>query len=110
MTRSPSTPSNDDRSRSDEEPDGCLFVASLVSTRSPQEIENILSNFFSRWGDVVAVRSLRDWLQRPFAFVQFKDPKDAQKALVEAHKTICDGREIRVEAARVNVRVLRFFG
>ncbi|KAI8922661.1 hypothetical protein BC831DRAFT_67211 [Entophlyctis helioformis] len=52
------------------------------------------------------VKVLRDWMGRPYAFVQFADHRAAQQALVEAHNTVVDGRHIRIEQAKVNRTLL----
>ncbi|KAK3806007.1 MAG: hypothetical protein JOS17DRAFT_768070 [Linnemannia elongata] len=56
------------------------------------------------------VKVLKDWMQRPYSFVQFENVEDAQRAMVEAQNTIVDGRHIRIEQARVNrtLFILRF--
>ncbi|GBB92389.1 hypothetical protein RclHR1_00200022 [Rhizophagus clarus] len=83
-------------------PAGCLFVASLPSTKSDGDLQKSVWNHFSRWGILLNVKVLKDWLSRPYSFVQFENVCDAKKALVEAHNTIIEGRHIRVEQARVN--------
>ncbi|EXX70420.1 Rim4p [Rhizophagus irregularis DAOM 197198w] len=83
-------------------PAGCLFVASLPSTKSDGDLQKSVWNHFSRWGILLNVKVLKDWLFRPYSFVQFENVCDAKKALVEAHNTVIEGRHIRVEQARVN--------
>ncbi|KNE70459.1 hypothetical protein AMAG_14586 [Allomyces macrogynus ATCC 38327] len=48
------------------------------------------------------VKVMKDWMNRPYAFVQYENVDDARAALDESHDTIIDGRHIRVEQARVN--------
>ncbi|EEB06861.1 RNA-binding protein M [Schizosaccharomyces japonicus yFS275] len=83
-------------------PIACLFVASLNSARSEQELATAVENHFKRWGPLLHVKVLKDWLQRPYSFVQFQNQEDASRALAEAHNTLLDGRYIRVEQARMN--------
>ncbi|RIA85788.1 hypothetical protein C1645_741312 [Glomus cerebriforme] len=83
-------------------PAGCLFVASLPSIKSDGELHKSVWNHFSRWGILLNVKVLKDWLFRPYSFVQFENVCDARRALVEAHNTVIEGRHIRVEQARVN--------
>ncbi|CAG8663534.1 6010_t:CDS:10, partial [Funneliformis mosseae] len=83
-------------------PAGCLFVASLPSTKSDEVLQKSVWNHFSNWGTLLNVKVLKDWLMRPYSFVQFENICDARKALVEAHNTVVEGRRIRVEQARVN--------
>lgn len=45
---------------------------------------------------------MRDWAQHPYAFVHFKNHRDADACLLMANRTILDGRPIRIERAKVN--------
>ncbi|KAJ3327670.1 hypothetical protein HDU76_011354 [Blyttiomyces sp. JEL0837] len=83
-------------------PQACLFVASLSSARTDDQLLESVTRHFEKWGALSNVKVLKDWLARPYAFVQFERVEDANKALTEAHNTIIDNRHIRVEHARVN--------
>ncbi|KAI8609996.1 hypothetical protein BC830DRAFT_1221930 [Chytriomyces sp. MP71] len=83
-------------------PEACLFVASLSSAHSDVELQESVQSHFLQWGNLTNVKVLKDWLARPYAFVQFEDPIDAQNALLRAHNTVVNGRYIRVEQAKVN--------
>ncbi|KAJ3011700.1 hypothetical protein HKX48_006703 [Thoreauomyces humboldtii] len=83
-------------------PQACLFVASLSSSRSDTDLQRGVTEHFQQWGRLLHVKVLKDWLSRPYAFVQFKEVRDARRALVEAHNTVIHNRYIRVEQARVN--------
>ncbi|KAJ3033495.1 hypothetical protein HDV00_006311 [Rhizophlyctis rosea] len=101
-------------------PAACLFVASLSSNRPDDYLHMAVTRHFERFGPIMNVKVLKDWLQRPYAFVQFEaslpeviykgipanlheqEIEDARRALIEAHNTSLDGRNIRVEQARVN--------
>ncbi|EMR08203.1 hypothetical protein PNEG_03373 [Pneumocystis murina B123] len=83
-------------------PAACLFVASLSSSRTDEELCASVTNHFRKWGNLLNVKVLKDWMQRPYSFVQFENFEDAKRALREAHNTVIDGRHIRVEKARVN--------
>ncbi|KAJ3069663.1 hypothetical protein HDU98_007280 [Podochytrium sp. JEL0797] len=83
-------------------PEACLFIASLSSSVSPHQLNNTLTHHFSQWGPLTNVKVLKDWLARPYAFVQFENEVDAKNALQRAHNTIVCGRYIRVEQAKVN--------
>ncbi|CAG8500760.1 7099_t:CDS:2 [Paraglomus occultum] len=83
-------------------PAGCLFVASLDATKSEDHLQQSVSRHFAHWGRVLHVKVLRDWADRPYAFVQFENINDAEVALKEAHNSWINGRQIRVEKARVN--------
>ncbi|KAJ3416298.1 hypothetical protein HDV05_002238 [Chytridiales sp. JEL 0842] len=83
-------------------PQACLFVASLSSARTDDQLLESVTTHFRQWGPLSNVKVLKDWLSRPYAFVQFDSVEDAARALVEAHNTVIDNRHIRVEQARVN--------
>ncbi|KAJ9066144.1 hypothetical protein DSO57_1012543 [Entomophthora muscae] len=83
-------------------PDACLFVASLVSSRTEKQLQESVTDHFERWGALDNVKVLKDSMNRPYSFVQFRDVESAERALREAHNTLVDGRHIRVEKARVN--------
>ncbi|GAB5588637.1 hypothetical protein Unana1_03537 [Umbelopsis nana] len=83
-------------------PAGCVFVASLSKLLKDSELNASVTAHFSQWGTVLNVKVFRDWMQRPYGFVQFANLADAQKALREASGTVLDGRYIRCEPARVN--------
>ncbi|KAG0282340.1 hypothetical protein BGZ96_000583 [Linnemannia gamsii] len=92
------------------EPQACLFVASLAATRTDPQLMESVTEHFQKWGTLMNVKVLKDWMQRPYSFVQFENVEDAQRAMVEAQNTIIDGRHIRIEQARVNrtLFILRF--
>ncbi|KAG0017704.1 hypothetical protein BGZ81_010563 [Podila clonocystis] len=84
------------------EPQACLFVASLCSTRSESELVDSVTKHFSKWGPLLNVKVLKDWAGRPYSFVQFVHVPHAQRAMAEAQNSVVDGRHIRIEQARVN--------
>ncbi|KAI9098290.1 hypothetical protein DFS34DRAFT_620357 [Phlyctochytrium arcticum] len=83
-------------------PQACLFVASLSSSKTDAQLHDSVTTHFEQWGTLLYVKVLKDWLARPYAFVQYKNVDDSKRALLEAHNTVVDGRHIRVEQARVN--------
>ncbi|KAJ3213553.1 hypothetical protein HDU67_002763 [Dinochytrium kinnereticum] len=83
-------------------PQACLFVASLSSARTDEQLLKSVTEHFVQWGPLANVKVLKDWMGRPYAFVQFENVEDAKRALEEAHNTVVDNRHIRVEQARVN--------
>ncbi|KAH8550260.1 hypothetical protein BGW37DRAFT_540014 [Umbelopsis sp. PMI_123] len=83
-------------------PAGCVFVASLSKVLKDSELSASVFQHFSQWGLVLNVKVFRDWMQRPYGFVQFASIEDAQTALKEASGTVLNGRYIRCEPARVN--------
>ncbi|KFH73828.1 hypothetical protein MVEG_01042 [Podila verticillata NRRL 6337] len=84
------------------EPQACLFVASLCSTRTEAELVDSVTKHFSKWGPLIHVKVLKDWAGRPYSFVQFEHVPHAQRAMAEAQNSVVDGRHIRIEQARVN--------
>ncbi|KAF9976820.1 hypothetical protein BGZ73_007727 [Actinomortierella ambigua] len=55
------------------EPLACLFVASLSASRTDAQLFESVSNHFSQWGKLMHVKVLKDWMNRPYSFVQFED-------------------------------------
>ncbi|KAF9365002.1 hypothetical protein BGX34_011761 [Mortierella sp. NVP85] len=92
------------------EPQACLFVASLAASRTDTQLMESVTEHFKKWGRLLNVKVLKDWMQRPYSFVQFERIEDAQRAMAEAQNTVIDGRHIRIEPARVNrtLFILRF--
>ncbi|KAG0177758.1 hypothetical protein DFQ29_004460 [Apophysomyces sp. BC1021] len=83
-------------------PAACVFVASLTKEKNDEQLNVSVSNHFTQWGVLLNVKVLKDWMGRPYAFVQYERMSDAKNALREAPGTMLDGRNIRCEPARVN--------
>ncbi|KAI9143454.1 hypothetical protein BKA69DRAFT_1123237 [Paraphysoderma sedebokerense] len=83
-------------------PQACLFVASLNAHRSEERLTESVYRHFSQWGTILNVKVQKDWMNRPYAFVQYLNVSDAHRAMTEGHNTVLDNRHIRVEQARVN--------
>lgn len=80
-------------------PDACLFVASISESTDDES----LSQYFEKYGTVLKVKLLKDKKnQRPYAFVQFLNSKEADSAVNDVDNHVLDGRHIRVEKAKVN--------
>jgi len=79
-------------------PQACLFVASL----SPDTTEETLHDYFSRFGQVLKIKLMKDRSSRPYAFIQFQGIDEANKALQYTNSILLDGRRLRVEKAKVN--------
>ncbi|KAJ3075847.1 hypothetical protein HDU99_001461, partial [Rhizoclosmatium hyalinum] len=84
------------------QPEACLFIASLSTSVSESDLQNHVIQHFAKWGPLTNVKVLKDWLARPYAFVQYENIDDAKAALLRAHNTLICGRYIRVEQAKVN--------
>lgn len=83
-------------------PSSCVFVASLAASLTDDELSLSVTNHFKQWGELALVKVLRDSSNRPYAFVQYSNDKDAKKALKHGQHSILDGRAIRCEPAKVN--------
>lgn len=83
-------------------PSSCVFVASLTSSLSDDQLCIAVTNYFSTWGVLTGVKVLRDPHNRPYAFVQYSNDKDAKNAICHAHNSDLEGRPIRCERAKVN--------
>ncbi|RLV96348.1 Meiotic activator RIM4 [Spathaspora sp. JA1] len=83
-------------------PSACVFVASLCSNMTDDELCISVTNHFQKWGKLATVKVLRDTCNRPYAFVQYTKDEDSRLAIEEGHNSILDGRNIRCEAAKVN--------
>jgi RNA recognition motif-containing protein len=79
-------------------PQACLFVASL----GPETDEEKLKQYFAQFGQVLKVKVLRDRSSRPYAFVQFQNVEEADRAIAMTQDFTLDGRKLRVEKAKVN--------
>lgn len=83
-------------------PSSCVFVASLCSSRSDDELCVSVTKHFGQWGKLSTVKVLRDPANRPYAFVQYTNDKDSRTAIYKGHNSILNGRNLRCEAAKVN--------
>ncbi|KAI8374909.1 hypothetical protein BD560DRAFT_87641 [Blakeslea trispora] len=92
----------DKENKKKEDPAACVFVASLSKDVPDTELQSDVYQHFLQWGTLSSVKVLKDWLKRPYAFVQFERTEDSKRAIKEAPGTILHGRSIRCEPARVN--------
>lgn len=83
-------------------PSSCVFVASLRSTRSDDDLCRSVTTHFSQFGSLLSVKVLRDPSDRPYAFVQYSNDEDSKTAIDLGHNSTLDGRRLRCEAAKVN--------
>jgi cold-inducible RNA-binding protein len=76
-----------------------LFVGNL----SYQTMENDLQDYFSQVGAVTSVNLMMDKMtgkSRGFAFVEFANPDEANKAIEQFHNKDFQGRALTVNIAR----------
>lgn len=83
-------------------PSSCMFVASLRSTCSDDELCRSVTRHFLVYGELASVKVLRDPMNRPYAFVQYTNDRDCKLAIKMGHNSELDGRKLRCEAAKVN--------
>ncbi|MDP2436324.1 MAG: hypothetical protein Q8P67_11310, partial [archaeon] len=64
--------------------------------------EDDLNEIFSPFGQILKIKLLKDSrTARAYAFVQYIDPLHAEQAISQSNGKILDGRNIRVEKAKV---------
>lgn len=76
-----------------------LFVGNL----SYQTMENDLQDYFSQIGAINSVNLMMDKMtgkSRGFAFIEFANPDDANKAIEQFHNKDFQGRALTVNIAR----------
>lgn len=83
-------------------PSACVFVASLCSTMSDDDLCISVTDHFKTWGDLSTVKVLRDTSNRPYAFVQYNSESECKLAIAKGHNSILNGRKLRCEQAKVN--------
>ncbi|KAI3641221.1 hypothetical protein MIR68_000693 [Amoeboaphelidium protococcarum] len=90
----------DDSGKGD--PQACIFVASLNSGKTLEQLHQSVLTHFQQYGPIVSVKVSIDNQNRPFAFVQFKSVQDANKARIKSQHSVIDSRAVRIEKAKVN--------
>ncbi|KAL9544976.1 hypothetical protein MBANPS3_007354 [Mucor bainieri] len=102
MPFQPSAIIGSDGQKKKENPAACIFVASLNRDLKDTDLKTSVYEHFVKWGAIMSVKVFKDWMKRPYAFVQYETVDDCKQALKEASKTSINGRRIRCEPARVN--------
>lgn len=69
-------------------PSACVFVASLCSTLSDDELSISVTNHFQQWGSLATVKVLRDTCNRPYAFVQYTTDEQSKLAIEKGHNSV----------------------
>ncbi|KAL8807369.1 MAG: hypothetical protein Q9182_000708 [Xanthomendoza sp. 2 TL-2023] len=97
-------------------PNACVFVAkyviinpfepfahlsSLTQSKSDDQLEHSVTEVFQAFGNVY-VKIRRDSKGMPFAFCQYENVGDAQRAITMGRGLLIDGRACRTEVAKVN--------
>ena len=83
-------------------PSSCIFVASLAAMLTDDQLCHSVTEKFQSFGKLNGVKVLRDPQNRPYAFVQYTNDHDAQRALNLSQGSTLNDRVIRCEQARVN--------
>lgn len=83
-------------------PSACVFVASLRASKTDDELCRSVTKLFSKFGELVSVKVLRDPSNRPYAFAQYSNDDDCKRAIEMGHGSELEGRKLRCEAAKVN--------
>lgn len=94
----PSAPNLDYKGK----PSACVFVASLLASKSDVELCKSVTDHFEGYGKIANVKVLRDYNSRPYAFVQYTNDDDSKLAIKCSNNSLLDGRYIRCEPAKVN--------
>ncbi|KAM5347056.1 hypothetical protein ACJ41O_010061 [Fusarium nematophilum] len=88
-------------------PDACVFVANLAQSYDDLTLQSAVTKSFGQFGTVF-VKIKRDRRHMPFAFCQFTEPLDAQRALVHGRGMDILGRPCRTEKCNANLVYLVF--
>lgn len=84
-----------------------VFITQYVGSLEDFVNEELLENAFVAFGDIVSVTIPREdnGKHRGFAFVEFKEPEDAQAAIDNMHDSELGGRVITVNLANPAAKV-----
>ncbi|KAL8734416.1 MAG: hypothetical protein Q9181_003219 [Wetmoreana brouardii] len=82
-------------------PNACVFVANLTQSQTDEQLEKSVAAVFQAFGNVY-VKIRRDNKNMPFAFCQYEQVRDAQRAITMGRGLLIDGRPCRTEVAKVN--------
>ncbi|KXS19338.1 RNA-binding domain-containing protein [Gonapodya prolifera JEL478] len=84
------------------DPEACIFVANLNSSKTDQQLRWGIIQFFSAWGPILHAKVSRDMMGRTYSFVQFHTPEVAARAIADAQGKMFEDRPLRIEKAKVN--------
>ncbi|KAL9006147.1 MAG: hypothetical protein Q9188_001116 [Gyalolechia gomerana] len=77
------------------------YIRSLLQSKSDDQLEHSVLEAFQGFGNVY-VKIRRDNKGMPFAFCQYENANDAQRAITMGRGLVIDGRPCRTEVAKVN--------
>lgn len=49
-----------------------MLIYSLSASRTEEELARSVTEHFAKWGTLLNVKVLKDWMHRPYSFVQFE--------------------------------------
>ncbi|KAJ5040422.1 uncharacterized protein L3040_006078 [Drepanopeziza brunnea f. sp. 'multigermtubi'] len=82
-------------------PSSCVFVANLLQSEADEALEVAVTQVFREYGTVY-VKIRRDTKQMPFAFCQYTNDYDAERAIKEGRGRLIKGRPCRCEKAKAH--------
>ncbi|KAI1343328.1 hypothetical protein F5Y15DRAFT_412123 [Xylariaceae sp. FL0016] len=83
------------------DPGWCIFVANLPESLTDTELEVRVTKSFSAFG-AVFVKIRRDVKNMPYAFCQYTNAAEAERALANGRRIVIDGRVCRTEKTKAN--------
>ncbi|ETN43360.1 uncharacterized protein HMPREF1541_02519 [Cyphellophora europaea CBS 101466] len=86
-------------------PDAAIFAANLIDEMADDQLQHALHQAFDIFGKCY-IQVKRDRSGHPFAIIQYETVASASQALRDGCKTIINGREVRLEKARVDRAVI----
>ncbi|MCJ1403889.1 hypothetical protein MMC11_007112 [Xylographa trunciseda] len=82
-------------------PMACVFVANLSSIRTDEQLEHSVARVFEQFGRVY-VKIRRDNRGMPYAFAQYENVSDSERAIEHGRGIAIDGRQCRTERAKAH--------
>lgn len=88
-------------------PENVLFVCKLNAVTTSEDLELI----FSRFGEILSCEIIRDQKTQDslqYAFIEFRNREDAERAYLKMDNVLVDDRRIHVDFSQVRRRFLNF--
>ncbi|KAK6580647.1 hypothetical protein PZA11_006883 [Diplocarpon coronariae] len=82
-------------------PSSCVFVANLLQSEGDEALEVAVTQVFREYGTVY-VKIRRDAKHMPFAFCQYTNDDDAERAIKDGRGRLIKGRPCRCEKAKAH--------
>ncbi|GEM12060.1 peptidyl-prolyl cis-trans isomerase-like 4 [Rhodotorula toruloides] len=87
-------------------PENVLFVCKLNAVTTSEDLELI----FSRFGEILSCEIIRDQKtgdSLQYAFIEFKEREDAERAYLKMDNVLIDDRRIHVDFSQVSLALIR---